>query len=225
MGKIKPVTDLERLCVAGTPWYFPDGPEPMRAVYLYTDGGVILKNPSIHGGTWAYIMLDSNHNICGADSGVILGSSYDLPETTNNFTEMYALLRGLTALPDRWAGQVLIDSDITMGRYTGRYSKWNGIPEEMQEWAQRTRARIGTGARFHLIAGHPEEEHLRQGFRPKPVGNGFRNYRVSLYNVWCDAAATRAGEVYCRDNGIPCKYKVLEKEFRAVEPVTEGVVA
>ena len=151
---------------------------------LYCDGGVIGKNPSPIGGTWAFCVVDVElfdlHII--EQSGVIVPAQARLPEITNNLTEMLALVRGLQNLPDDWKGTVYSDSQITLGRVFDGW-KWNGIPNWLHVEFQRERKRLCNWEyiRWQLLQGHPTRAELDAGI-------GKRGYPVSIHNQWCDRA-------------------------------------
>src|SRR5574338_1198510 len=96
---------------------------------LYVDGGVIGKNPSTQGGTWAARLMRDAFVVCEI-KGVVTPKEAKLKEITNNLTEMLALIRGLQLLPTAWTGTIFSDSMVTLGRVFEGW-KWNGIPPWM----------------------------------------------------------------------------------------------
>lgn len=160
-------------------------------IHLYADGGVILKNPSAIGGTWAWrrvwgvgtTMEDKNPP---SESGVITPSLAHMPAITNNLTEMLALLYGIEWLsPAARDVHVLSDSQNALGRLFWGW-KWSNIPEWMHEIYRAQRARLIYWETFKitLLDGHPTKAQLAAGI-------GKRGNPVSIHNVWCDQA--------CRD--------------------------
>lgn len=103
------------------------------SVDLYTDGGVILHNPSKFGGTYAWVLLvdgiEYKHS-----SGVYTPQDMMTDTVTNNQMELYAVLNGLAWMRLHVAGQMLdrlyCDSQVTLGRL---FKGWrlNGIPQWM----------------------------------------------------------------------------------------------
>lgn len=155
---------------------------------LYCDGGVIGKNPSEVGGTYAYRILTDGHVIKDG-SGVMVPVQAELPTITNNLTEMLALVRGLQALPFSWNGAVYSDSQITLGRAFQGW-KWKNIPTWLHHEYQEQRRRLmnWTQIRWILLQGHPTRSELAAGV-------GSRGYPVSEHNVWCDKeCGARAAE-------------------------------
>jgi ribonuclease HI len=156
---------------------------------LYVDGGVIRKNPSAIGGTWAARLVEDGRVLWGT-GGVITPKEAQMPEITNNLTEMLALVRGLSLLPDDWQGTVYSDSEITLGRAFMGW-KWKNIPlwlhHEYQ--AQVKRLKYWPVIRYVRLDGHPTREHLA-------TGKGKRGGPVSVHNAWCDEACGHAAAVF-----------------------------
>lgn len=155
-------------------------------VAIYADGGVILKNPSDIAGTWATCHVDADNWRAWTASGVLLPSEVGTSAVTNNQTEFYALLNGLEALPDDWAGRVCTDSLVTIRRFRDD-AKLAGIPLEWRRRMAMTRGRLGQ-LEYVLLDGHPTRAHLAAGI-------GKRGGPVSEHNVWCDHACTEAGRL------------------------------
>jgi len=146
---------------------------------MCADGGIIGKNPSKLGGTWAYVLvLPSGETII--KGGVILPNQLGVEKVTNNQTEMYALLMGLAGLPRDFTGIVMSDSMVSLGRLFLGY-KWNNIPpvihskfrevcDHLRNWEYMSHT---------LLDGHPTKAQLEAGY-------GKRGNPVSIYNVMCD---------------------------------------
>jgi ribonuclease HI len=152
---------------------------------LYCDGGVIAANPSTIGGTWAFCIVRD-----GMRSVQLSGYLPAGPQpVTNNLTEMLALVRGLQALPDGWAGTIYSDSQITLGRAFDGW-KWKNIPPWLHDEYKAARVRLNWPQIKHvLLQGHPTRAELLAG-----VGKSGRP--VSEHNVWCDQACGLAAEEY-----------------------------
>jgi ribonuclease HI len=161
---------------------------------LYVDGGVIRKNPSTIGGTWAARVLADGVVIVD-QSGVITPDEAQLPEITNNLTEMVAMVRGLQLLPADWIGRVCSDSQVTLGRVFLGW-RWRGIPLWLHHEYQAARERLAGWDKIShiLLDGHPTKAQLAAGY-------GKRGHRVSCHNVWCDQACQAAAEQFLRENG------------------------
>lgn len=130
---------------------------------LYCDGGVIGRNPSTYGGTWAYRRVTDGY-VFEQKSGVITPAIAWMPAITNNLTEMLALMRGLEALPPGWVGVVYSDSQITLGRAFQGW-KWKNIPPWLHQAYQRQRARLVNWEKIQwvLLQGHPTQAELAAG--------------------------------------------------------------
>ena len=155
---------------------------------LYCDGGVIKKNPSHIGGTWAARVIEGGL-VRVEISGVITPEHANMATVSNNLTEMAALVFGLKLLPDDWCGAIFSDSEVTLGRAFKGY-KWGGVPNWLHADFDMQRVRLQRWHEFgyQLLAGHPTEEELI---------NGNKHGRpVSIHNKWGDAACTKTGLIY-----------------------------
>lgn len=154
-----------------------------QAIAVYADGGVIGVNPSPIGGTWAWCHVNAAGERMATGSGIVAPRS-SCPLITNNLTEMIALVRGLAALPDGWAGAVYSDSQITLGRLFAGW-KMAGIPPVLvRQGAEALRRLDVPNVRYVLLDGHPTKAQLL-------VGRGKRGNLVSEHNVWCDRECGR----------------------------------
>lgn len=158
-------------------------------VAIYADGGVIGRNPSVQGGTWAWCHVNAAGEHVAIGSGVVTPSDIRLPTVTNNVTEMMALTNGLLALPPGWSGRVYSDSQITLGRLFWSW-KWNNIPPQMIDTARQAMQRL-RWKEFQpiLLDGHPTKAQLITGI-------GKRGAPVSEHNVWCDKECTRHAALF-----------------------------
>jgi ribonuclease HI len=145
---------------------------------IYCDGGVIARNPSPVGGTWAWCHVDAAGARIAQGSGVL-----PVPGTTNNVAEFCAAVLALEAAPDGWTGRLCSDSQVTLGRLCWGW-KLTGLP---LDWVQRgslVLQRLGL-VEAVLLQGHPTAADLRAGIGAK------RGYPVSAHNVFCDQACSR----------------------------------
>jgi ribonuclease HI len=173
---------------------------------LYCDGGVIASNPSEIGGTYAFcIVFEDGSSI--QKSFAISKADMGGP-VTNNQTEMLALLEGLKDLPDDFAGTIYSDSQITLGRVFLGWKRKN-IPGFMHKMFQEQRARLTcwNEIKHVLLAGHPTKAQLQAGI-------GKHGYPVSEYNVWCDEACQRIGQVFLDTIGtnIPVEGGIMTRK-------------
>jgi ribonuclease HI len=154
-------------------------------VALYTDGGVIKKNPSEWGGTYAWCGVNERGERVVVGSGLILAAGM-----TNNIAEFVAAVSALEMMPDQWSGKLYSDSQITLGRLCWGW-KLMGIPPE---WATRGSAVLKRLGEIEpvLLQGHPTRADLAAGIGKK------RNLPVSEHNVWADRECQRIAEEYLR---------------------------
>lgn len=150
------------------------------AVSLFIDGGCIGPNPSPRGGTFAGCLVDAE----GRRVDHWCGAVFPVPpmtEITNNFAEMYALIRGLQRLPDGWSGTIYSDSMITIGRAQHDWWKTNGLPALMVADLRYHRDRFNSWEHitFVNLDGHPTKAELEKGI-------GHRGHPVSVHNVYVD---------------------------------------
>jgi len=207
-------------------------PNETSLSFLYVDGGVIKKNPSPIGGTWAIRIIEEK-TIHDA-AGVVIPSDFGYNRhpsgceaITNNIAEMLALVMGLRRLPREWIGIICSDSEITIGRAT-RFWKWKGIPLDLYNEFGYQRGRLVNWEKFRFIglSGHPTEDDLKVGFRADT------RRPVSRHNVWCDemcklmaqnylnGGVTRLEDVYDRTTEAGCDFGGNEKSLTVPEGST-----
>lgn len=161
-------------------------------ISVYADGGVIGRNPSAIGGTYAWchvstdlrvVDIDVGRHIVDYHSGVVTPERAKSERVTNNHTEYFALARCLCELPKGWSGQVYSDSQITLGRF---FSGWKheNVPKFWERRMREIIAELGNVTPI-LLDGHPTKAQLAAGI-------GKRGNPCSSFNVWCDKAC---GEV------------------------------
>lgn len=161
--------------------------EKLRAVVeIFADGGVIRKNPSPIGGTWAWCSVDADGNRVIEKSGVVPAT--ETRTVSNNHTEQIAITLALEAMPEGWSGIVHSDSMIALGRVFKGW-KENNLPSNIGKRSRQAVARLGRIETI-LLQGHPTKADLESGVGKK------RGYPVSIHNVWCDKACGKAAEKY-----------------------------
>jgi hypothetical protein len=148
---------------------------------LYTDGGVIGRNPSTIGGTWAWRRVERYETT--SDAGVIEARGA-YPTISNNMTELLALVKGLEALPEGWSGRVCSDSKIALGWVFWGYRRTLAVPSLCAR-ADAAVARLGRLVPV-LHDGHPTRDQLAAGV-------GKRGNPVSEHNAFCDKECNRVG--------------------------------
>lgn len=176
--------------------------DEIRAVY--TDGGVIGRNPSKIGGTWAFCFVGGDGALPGErwrpwhppnpgrllveQTGVIIPKDHGLKEVTNNQSEFYAVMMALWELPAGWRGPIYCDSEVTIKRIFGNQCGFcKNIPEEWSRDCWDASSKVS--AKPILVKGHPTKKLL-------DAGQTEDGRPVSPHNVWCDKACTKAGEDY-----------------------------
>jgi ribonuclease HI len=146
---------------------------------LYADGGVIRSNPSPHGGTFAWVLVNDLGERIGSDCGLIYPGK-KFPAITNNYSELFAAVKALSAMEEGWGGTFHSDSLITIQRMT-HSNHFKGIPD----WLRKEVLELRRNRQWNtvLVAGHPTKRDLLRGYKEKKNG---RRYPVSRWNRWCD---------------------------------------
>lgn len=153
-------------------------PEERKVVKLVCDGGVVGKNPSDFGGSWAYAAIDENDELVFSNSG--FHKTEDRP-TTNNHTELIAAIEALEAMPDKWSGLLVSDSQITLGRIFQGW-RWKNVPQEYILRLRKVMSRLGDVRGMH-VDGHATKAHLESGI-------GKRGNPVDKWNNFVDGLCT-----------------------------------
>lgn len=161
---------------------------------LYADGGVMLKNPSPIGGTWAWIGVGDDDRELARAWGYVTPEGARVPGVTNNLTELLALIYGLAEVPAEFAGIVYSDSQVSLGRIFEGWA-WHNVPTWVHQEYQGLRKRLvhWDKIRHVLLDGHPTKAQLASGV-------GKRGHPVSIYNVYCDKLCGEAAEEYLARN-------------------------
>jgi hypothetical protein len=156
-------------------------------IELFVDGGCIGRNPSPHGGTWAWAYIVDG-KLEKKKSGIVTPLQIGLPVVTNNFTELYAALQALDQYPN-FDGTLHTDSQVTLFRLLDGES-FKGIPQHLRLRCLRLRR----GRKWHarLVAGHPTKKELLDGIRQR---NGLP---ASQWNALCDRMCTKRAEEFKR---------------------------
>jgi ribonuclease HI len=165
----------------------------MLAKALFCDGGVVNKNPSNLGGTWAYCYVEGGARVVEAHD-YLLPWQMGTELITNNQMELIAMVFALEAMPLDWVGKIYCDSQNTLGRCFEHWRMQN-IPAwlmlRMDAAVKRMEDRLTAGTiTYELIAGHPTKADLARGYKDK----GMVAYRVFPHNVWCDRMCRVAAE-------------------------------
>lgn len=166
----------------------------MNYVYkVYTDGGVIGRNPSSHGFTWAAVLLDSDseHVVM---SGVVTPRDVGLTSVENNMAETVAIVMALEALPAGWSGTIYTDNLNSLRRADtkrlGKGSRFNAsLSGRFYEAVRRC-----PDVSYRLVIGHPTRKE-----KADPHAN-WSPWNV-LADTFCCAEAYRAKKVI----GLPVR--------------------
>lgn len=165
----------------------------MTKISVYADGGVILKNPSAIGGTYAYILMDGAF-VVAKHSGVLTPDMGLEGVVSNNVSELYALCAAIQSAPDvrgftAHQYHFYSDSYITLLRVF-RGAKLNGIPPHLALMLGEVRRMLKYfDFQWTLLDGHPTREQLAAGI-------GKRGSPCSEWNVWCDKQCNEEGRKY-----------------------------
>jgi ribonuclease HI len=162
-------------------------------IHVYCDGGVIERNPSPIGGTWAWVAVSCGRKV-DDDSGLIIpGQTKLLPKgdpivelghkITNNFMELFAAWQALNRPCVLWT-----DSEVTKHRLTAGRS-FAGIPQWLRLKILDLR-RTGLWT-VELVAGHATKAELEAGISK-------RGHPTSKWNSWCDARCRLEAETYLK---------------------------
>lgn len=164
---------------------------------LYTDGGVISKNPSPYGGTWAWVLVRDDKELV-RESGVLEANRqlfvFENHLVTNNQSELFAIIRRLQQLDSPSAVvEICSDSNVSLGRVF-RGSSFHNIPGWMQAGLSIQRHRLMNWSKFSytLLDGHPTKAQLASGV-------GKHGHPVSKWNKLCDDLCRAEAENYWKD--------------------------
>lgn len=158
---------------------------------LYADGGIIGRNPSISGGTWAFCAVNEKGGVIAGDSGYLTPDEIGLPLVTNNLTECLAVLVALENMPEKWRGTLYSDSRNALVALAcdGRRDY---LPQAIQDRFTAALDRLGIRGRDQstkLLKGHPTKADI---YRGKTISGR----PVSAHNVWCDRRCGIEAEKY-----------------------------
>lgn len=162
---------------------------------LTADGGCRLSNPSPYGGMWAFRHTNAAGEPVAQAAGVVtVAELFPLTTVSNNVTETLALLIGLEALPDGWAGKVRSDSLNALRVFTNLASDRPHLTAEILARCRAVGLRLGKFS-FELLAGHPTKKELAL-LRVGQVVKSERGYPYCLHNFWADGACVQAWHDY-----------------------------
>jgi ribonuclease HI len=149
----------------------------VSVMVMYCDGGVVRRNPSPIGGTWACVFVGMAGEEVERASGFV-GRDHVGMDVTNNYTELLATVEGMERLEDGWDGCIQTDSNVTRFRLTLEKPSMHGIPQALRDRLAACKARLG---KFDvtLLNGHPTKDELFKGV-------GRRGLPTSRWNVLCD---------------------------------------
>ena len=153
---------------------------------IYTDGGVIGKNPSERGGTWGFVVVKDGKAIYEL-SGILRPIDISLPVVTNNMTELWAIMSALE-WSNAWTPTIYTDSIISFYRLTKKKAKWAGIPNDIRERFVAARSRHALPVKAVHLKGHPTKAMLASGRCPK--GTPVSKWNVRADDL-CNAEARR----------------------------------
>lgn len=154
---------------------------------VYTDGGIIGKNPSAIGGTWAVVFVRSGE-LHGERSGVILPSDIGMETVENNIAETIAIMLALECLPIGWSGTLFGDNLNSIRRARDLKIK-DAVPKFVKDRLLAVRQTVEPT--FVLLGGHPTIAEAEAGIRAD-------GKRVSKWNVRADKLCCLAAAEYLK---------------------------
>lgn len=171
---------------------------------IYCDGGVCGSNPSLIGGTWAWVGTDVNDIPIIEMYGFVptpIGGSI-----SSNVTEEIAIVKALEFMPDGWSGKVMSDSEIALGRV---FSNWKtkGLPRNVILRRKAAVDRLGE-IKPVLLKGHPTKADIARGYYSKEVKvhtttgpvQEVKTRPISIHNVRCDDLCNEA-KIKAKESG------------------------
>jgi ribonuclease HI len=167
---------------------------PDEIIALYCDGGMIGRNPSQIGGTWAWCAINQNGERIIERGGIVPAPQGQL--ITNNHMEQIAITLALEAMPDGWSGTVYSDSMVALGRMFKGWKQKN-LPANIAKRSSEAVARLGA-IETVLLQGHPTKADLELGIGAK------RNLPVSIHNMWCDKQCGKEARKYLKEREVEC---------------------
>lgn len=162
-------------------------------IAVYSDGGLVIRNPSPYGGAWAWCGVNEENLIVESKSGLLVPEKLGIAEISNNTAEFCAMARALRAMPKGWSGTAYSDSELTLNRIFGNWDAGKGLPEGWMKAARKNLKRLGKITPV-LLSGHPTRQELLNGVCKR------RGRQVSGFNVWCDEECRRI----CKDRAKDC---------------------
>jgi ribonuclease HI len=162
---------------------------------IYTDGGVIGRNPSPIGGTWSFVVVRDGR-LFFEDSGIVTPETVGLDEVTNNMTELIAVMNAVE-WSRQWPTTIYTDSLISLYRLSKKKSKFAGIPDPIRLRFLQVRSEHTKLFTPILVKGHPTKADLRRGRTQSGVP-------VSLWNVRADRLCCQQAEQFVSPKKEAC---------------------
>ena len=161
------------------------------AIALYTDGGLLGRNPTRQAITWAWCRVESGEIVaerCGwiRASELPIRPDVGWPEGTNNQAEYYAILDGLEHLGDTEHVTVWTDSRVAYGWWTDSRSSLRSIPADWRIRQNRQLRRRGAVTAWQHLHGHPIQRKLAEQKERASRGEDISQDGYSEYNVYVD---------------------------------------
>lgn len=139
-----------------------------EVISVYADGGVILKNPSAIGGTWAFCFVDSEGKRFRKHAGVLKPEEGVDGLVTNNITELFALCSAIWSIQtlENWESRsyhFYSDSNVTVLRVF-RDASLKGVPDWLREFTGKVRILLDRiEFQYTRLDGHPDAVSLMTG--------------------------------------------------------------
>lgn len=153
---------------------------------VYTDGGVIGKNPSPDGGTWAFVLIGGATTTFVLDrSGLVLPSDIGMDTVENNITETIAILLALETVPPGWSGTLYGDNLNSIRRAQEPKAIKKVVPQFIKDRMIAAVARAGA-VEYVLLSGHPTKAELEAGVSKE--GRPVSQWNIRADKLCCEQA-------------------------------------
>lgn len=152
---------------------------------IYCDGGVILKNPSTYGGTWAYVFVE-NGQIIKQESGFV--PCPDGKVITNNLTEQIAIIKALEFLGAGTHAVIYSDSQTALGRTFDNWRRKN-LPKNVCDRLDAVIIKHKGFITGTLVKGHATKKEISEGISKKGLP-------TSKYNTIVDELCGEEAKKY-----------------------------
>lgn len=172
-----------------------------RVRELYCDGGLMKKNPSSIGGSWAFCGVDSERKLLIAYADIVVCKESQI--ISNNTTETIAICKALELMPIGWDGTIISDSKVALTR-TFSNPKFTGCPGNVRIRLKEAFNRLKVKNYIH-VAGHPIITELKGEFGfdnetnlplSRKLSDSGKQMPCSKHNAYVDALCNQVMKEY-----------------------------